>query len=81
MQNFVAPRLESFTEAQWLRVFSLSFDSIISIESVWLIKVHVESQLVCIKMHQRGSECQTGNMGTGHFLKPFENDPCIYYPH
>ena len=67
--------------------FGLSFDS--TIESLLLIKIHVESQIVCFKMHQRGSVKQ-GNMGIGkiflsindgnmgHF-KPFEND--LYSPH
>ena len=68
MQNFVAPKLET------LRVFSLfkyiSFDSTISIGSVWLIKVHhVESQIVWFKMHQRGS-VKKGNMGM-HIGKSF----------
>ena len=64
MQNFVAPKLQIFMEAQWLRVFSLSFDSTISTESVLLIKVHVQSQIVCFKMHQRGN-VKKGNMGIG----------------
>ena len=42
----------------------ISFDSTISIESEWLIKIHVESQIVCFKMHQRGS-VKKGNMGIG----------------
>ena len=45
-------------EVQWMRVFSLfkyHYDSIICKEAVLLIKVHVESQMVCSKMHQRGN--------------------------
>ena len=34
------------------------------IESVLLTKVHVESQIVCSKMHQRGN-VKNGNMGIG----------------
>ena len=33
-------------------------------ESVWLIKVHVDSQIVWFKMHQRGNY-KKGNMGIG----------------
>ena len=58
MQNSVAHKLQTFMEAQWLRVFSLlkyHYDSTIGIESVLLTKVDVESQIVCSKMHQRGN--------------------------
>ena len=41
-----------------------SFDSATSIESVLLFKVHVESQIVFFKMHQRGN-VKKGNMGIG----------------
>ena len=40
------------------------FDGTLSMESVWLIKVHVESQIVWFKMHQRGNY-KKGNMGIG----------------
>ena len=47
----------------------MSFDSTISIESVSRIKVHVESQIVCLKMHQRGSVKKgRPNMGIGKFF-------------
>ena len=59
MQNFVAPKLESFIEAQWMRAV-LFIDSTISIETVWGIKEHVESQIISFKMHQRDS-IQNGN--------------------
>ena len=36
-------------------ILSISFDSTISKESALLIKVNVEGQIVCFKMHQRGS--------------------------
>ena len=76
-----APILQTFMEAQWLREFSLfkyhksiSYDSTISIdsrliESVLLTKVHVESQIVCPKMHQRGN-VKNGNMGIGKKGRP-----------
>ena len=56
MQNSGAPKLQTFMEAQWLRVFSLlkyHYDSTIGKESVLLTKVHVhvESQKVGSKMH------------------------------
>ena len=48
------------------RIFTIevSYDSTIGIESVLLTKVHVESQIVCSKMHQRGI-VKKGNMGIG----------------
>ena len=58
-------------EAQWLRVFSLFNLSTIIAQSVWtliesvlLTKVHVESQIVCSKMHH-GGNVKNGNMGIG----------------
>ena len=51
----------TFMEAQWLRVFSLFKYHMIAqsvwtlIESVLLTKVHVESQIVCSKMHHGGN--------------------------
>ena len=67
MQNSVAPKLQTFIEALWLRVFSLFKYHMISMESVLLTKVHVEIQIVCSKMHQRGN-VKKGNMGIGKFL-------------
>ena len=70
MQNSVAPILKTFMEAQWLRVFLLFKYHMIAqsvytlIESVLLTKLHVESQIVCSKMHQRGN-VKNGNMGIG----------------
>ena len=62
MQNSVAPKLQTFMEALWLRVFSLFKYHMISMESVLLTKVHVEIQIVCSKMHQRG------NVKKGHLI-------------
>ena len=65
----VAPILQTFMEAQWLRVFSLVKYHMIAhsketlIESVLLTKVHVESQIVCYKMHQRGNVKNGNNYG------------------
>ena len=66
MQTSVAPKLQTFMEAQWLRVFSLLKYHMIaqSVESVLLTKIHVESQIVFSKMHQRGN-VKKGNMGIG----------------
>ena len=52
MQNFVTPKLETFMEAQWMRVFLIAQ----SIEFVWLIKVHVESRNSLVVASKR--ECQ-----------------------
>ena len=68
MQNPVAAKLQTFMEDQCMAesIFTIevSYDSTIGIESVLLSKVHVESQIVCSKMHQRGS-VKKGNMGVG----------------
>ena len=59
-------------EAQWLRVFSLSKYHwsaylVPYIESVLLINLeHVESQIVCLNIHQRGNVKKgRPNMGIG----------------
>ena len=52
--------------AESIFTIQVSFDSTISIESVLLIKIHGESQIVCFKMHQRGS-VKRGNMGKSFF--------------
>ena len=50
--------------AESIFTIEVLYDSTISIESVLLAKVHVESQIVCSKMHQRGN-VKKGNMGIG----------------
>ena len=50
--------------AESIFTIQVSFDSTISIESVLLIKVHAESQIVCFKMHQIGN-VKKGNIGMG----------------
>ena len=48
MQNFFAPYPQTFM-AESIFTIQVSFYSTISIESVLLIKVHVESQIVCLR--------------------------------
>ena len=50
--------------AESIFTIEVSYDSTIGIESVLLTKIHVESQIVCSKMHQRGN-LKKGNMGIG----------------
>ena len=59
--------------AESMFTIQVLFDSTISKESPWLIEVHVESQLVRFKMHQRWSVKQ-GNMGIGKsFFEPMRS--------
>ena len=56
MQTFVAPKLQAFMEAQWLRVFSIFLYHLIA-QSV----KSLENQIVCFKMHQR-ENVKKGNL-------------------
>ena len=53
--------------AESIGTIEVPFDSTISIEAVLLIKVRVESQTVCFKMHQRGN-AKKGNYGHRQIL-------------
>ena len=53
--------------AESIGTIEVPFDSTISIEAVLLIKVRVESQTVCFKMHQRGN-VNKGNYGHRQIL-------------
>ena len=53
--------------AESIFTIEVSYDSTICIQSVLLSKVHVERQIVCSKMHQRGNR-KKSNMGVGNFF-------------
>ena len=61
--------------AESIFTMEVSYDSTIGIESVLLTKVHVESQIVCSKMHQRGN-VKKGNMGIS---KSFFKSPRVIW--
>ena len=61
MQNFIAPKLETFMGVRSFSLFRYHL-STLSIESVWLIMVYIESQIIWFMMHHRGS-VKMGNMG------------------
>ena len=75
--------------AESIFTIQVSYASTIGIDSVLLTKVHVESQIVCSKMHQRGNVKKGKIMGIGKsFIESMHegynimghlNDP--YYPH
>ena len=53
--------------AESIFTIEVSYDSMIGIEFILLTKVHVESQIVCSKIHQRGN-VKKGNKGKS-FMK------------